>query len=354
MPDVQRQLEKLLADATRALATADEAGLRRLEIRLLGRKGEMNRILAAVPTLAPDARAAFGAAANVAKQRLEQEITRRRTLLAREMEADLAEREWIDVTEPGVAPASGHRHPTSAAIGEIVGLFERIGFRRARYGEAEWDHYAFGALNMPADHAARDEWETFFLDAPAHPTLGKPVLTPHTSNAQIREMERRKPPIRMVSVGKTYRRQSDVSHIPMFHQFEGLVIDRSIALTHLRGVLDHFFTDYFGADRSFRLRPYHFMFTEPSFEIDISCGLCEGTGKTGGAPCRLCKSGWLELGGAGMVHPNVLRAGGVDPKEFSGFAFGWGVERTWMMRAGVQIPDIRMLYANDMRFLDQF
>jgi phenylalanyl-tRNA synthetase alpha chain len=187
-------------------------------------------------------------------------------------------------------------------------------------------------------------------------------MTPHTSNAQGHEMERRRPPIRMVSFGKTYRRQSDVTHLTMFHQFEGLVIDRGINLTHLRGTLDHFAKGYFGADRKTRLRPHHFKFTEPSFEVDISCGLCNGTGwlanDTGqmanGTPCRVCKSGWLELGGAGMVHPNVLRSGGIDPRLFSGFAFGWGVERTMMMAAGMRIPDIRLIYNNDLHFLNQF
>jgi len=350
MPELIPQLEKLLAEAQKTLALADEAALSREETRLLGRKGEVNRILAAVPGLPPVERARVGEAANVVKTKLAAEFSRRRAALKNEFASELTEREWIDVTEPGTASPQGSVHPTNAAIEEIVGHFERIGFRRARYGEAEWDHYAFGALNMPQEHPARDEWETFFLEAPAHPMLGRPVLTPHTSNAQIREFERRKPPIRMVSVGKTYRRQSDVSHIPMFHQFEGLMVDEGIALTHLRGVLEYFFRNYFGPARTYRFRPFHFMFTEPSFEIDISCGLCKGAGGI----CRLCKAGWLELGGAGMVHPNVLRAGGVDPLRYSGFAFGWGVERTWMMRAGMQIPDIRMIYGNDLRFLSQF
>jgi phenylalanyl-tRNA synthetase alpha chain len=272
----------------------------------------------------------------------------------RELTKDLGTTEWIDVTEPGVASAAGHTHPVSATVAEIVGIFERIGFRRARYTEAEWDHYAFEALNMPKDHPARDEWETFFLEHPNHPKLGKLVLTPHTSNAQIREMERREPPIRMISIGKTYRRQSDVTHLPMFQQFEGLVIDKGISLAHLRGVLDYFFKNFFGPDRRFRLRPFHFMFTEPSFEIDVSCGDCKGTGKVDGVACRVCKSGWVELGGAGMVHPNVLHAGGIDPKVYSGFAFGWGVERTMMMRSGMQVGDIRVIYGNDLKFLNQF
>ncbi len=337
------------------MSSADDSALREIEIRLLGRKGELNRVLAALPTLASDERAELGAAANRVKKGIADAIAQRRTELSNELNAGILAREWIDVTEPGIAPASGHVHPTNAAISEIAGLFERIGFRRARYREAEFDYYSFEALNMPKNHPARDDWETFFLDGPQDAKFGKMVLTPHTSNAQPREMERRDPPIRMVSIGKTYRRQSDVTHLVMFHQFEGLVIDKGISLAHLAGVLDYFAKNYFGPERVTRLRPHHFKFTEPSFEVDISCGLCNGSGRTAnGTPCRICKSGWLELGGAGMVHPNVLRAGGVDPARYSGFAFGWGVERTMMMRAGLEIPDIRLIYSNDLRFLNQF
>lgn len=355
MSDLTRQLEKILADAAIEMATADDAALREIEIRILGRKGEMNRILSGLPGLPPAERAELGAAANRVKKGIADALEGRRRALAGELNAELAEREWIDTTEPGVAAPAGHLHPSNEAIDEIVELFARIGFRRARYGEVEFDRYAFEALNMPKNHPARDDWETFFLDAPENRKYGKMVLTPHTSNAQPREMGRRKPPIRMVSIGKTYRRQSDVTHLPMFHQFEGLVIDKGITLSHLAGTLDYFAKNYFGPGRVTRLRPHHFNFTEPSFEVDISCGLCKGTGiLTDGAKCRVCKSGWLELGGAGMVHPNVLTAGGVDPKEWSGFAFGWGVERTMMMRQGLEIPDIRLVCSNDFRFLNQF
>jgi phenylalanyl-tRNA synthetase alpha chain len=354
MIEAQKQLEEMMAAALLEMASADEPKLRELEIKFLGRKGEMNRVLSAMATLDAAGRASLGAAANAAKGEIEGAIAKRRAELSSEMSAALAEKEWIDTTEPGHATPSGHVHPTNAAIEEMAGLFERIGFRRARYQEAEFDRYAFEYLNMPKDHPARDDWETFFLDAPENPKSGKMLLTPHTSNAQGREMERRRPPIRMISFGKTYRRQSDVTHLTMFHQFEGLVIDSGINLTHLRGSLDHFAKNYFGADRKTRLRPHHFKFTEPSFEVDISCGLCGGTGKVEGNSCRVCKTGWLELGGAGMVHPNVLKMGGIDPKKYSGFAFGWGVERTMMMRSGMSIPDIRLVYDNDLRFLAQF
>jgi phenylalanyl-tRNA synthetase alpha chain len=181
------------------------------------------------------------------------------------------------------------------------------------------------------------------------------VLTPHTSNGQVREMEKGKLPIRMINIAKCYRRQSDVSHVPMFHQFEGLYIDKNVSIGHLKGVFDYFVNQFYGEERKTRLRPFHFQFTEPSFEVDINCGICLGTGKlNNGGVCKLCKSGWLELGGAGMVHPNVLRAGGIDSRRYSGFAFGWGVERTWMMKEGVNIDDVRLLYKNDIRFLRQF
>jgi phenylalanyl-tRNA synthetase alpha chain len=348
------ELEKLIAGAMLKMSTAGEEELNGLEVSLLGRKGELNRLLAILPSLPTGERAIFGAAANAAKNKLGEEFARRRKELSTELSAELEKREKIDVTEPGAAGAIGHKHLVSSAIEEMSLIFERIGFRRERYNEADYDYYAFEALNLPKDHPARDDWETFFLEAADNKKYGRLVLTPHTSNSQIHEMERRKPPIRMVAFGKSYRRQADVTHLTMFHQFEGFVVDHGINLTHLKGVMDHFVKNYFGAERKTRLRPHHFKFTEPSFEVDISCDLCNGTGKTENGVCRVCKSGWLELGGAGMVHPNVLESGGIDPKKWSGLAFGWGVERTMMMRSGMHIPDIRMIYDNDFRFLKQF
>ncbi|MBI3397494.1 phenylalanine--tRNA ligase subunit alpha, partial [Candidatus Woesebacteria bacterium] len=258
-------------------------------------------------------------------------------------------REWFDATIPGITPPIGHLHLITQAIREITSVFENIGFIRVRYPEVEWDWFAFESLNMRPNHPARDDWETFFIDEPINTKFGQMVLTPHTSSGQVREMKRvKKPPVRMINIAKCYRRQSDISHVPMFHQFEGLVIDRNISIVDLKGTLDHFARNFFGPERKTRLRPYHFQFTEPSFEVDISCGVCHGRG------CKLCKSGWLELGGAGMVHPVVLRNGGIDPEEFSGFAFGWGVERVMMMKSGLKIPDIRLLYSTNLQFLEQF
>jgi phenylalanyl-tRNA synthetase alpha chain len=240
---------------------------------------------------------------------------------------------------------------------EITRIFERIGFTRVRYPEVEWEWYSFEGLNMPKNHPARDDFETFFIDFPQSQKYGKVVLSPHTSSGQVREMERlhHTPPIRMINIAKCYRPNWDVSHVPMFHQFEGLVVDTKINITHLKGTMDYFAKEFFGQERQTRLRPFHFQFTEPSFEVDISCGVCLGKGVlSDNSRCRFCKEGWLELGGSGMVHPNVLKAGGIDPEKYTGFAFGWGIERTYMMKSGTKLDDIRLLYSNDLRFLEQF
>lgn len=222
------------------------------------------------------------------------------------------------------------------------------------YPEVDWEHYAFEVLNMPVTHAARDDFETTFLSGTPDVHLGKMVLTPHTSNGQVREMERlgSKPPIRMINIGKCYRPNWDATHTPMFHQFEGLCVDTDITIANLKGTLDYFVKTYFGQDSLVRLRPHHFQFTEPSFEVDITCTVCKGTAQVDGAKCKICKSGWLELGGTGMVHPNVLKAGGIDPSIYSGWAFGFGIERVNMMKYG--IDDIRNYYSGDIRFLKLF
>jgi phenylalanyl-tRNA synthetase alpha chain len=210
---------------------------------------------------------------------------------------------------------------------------------------------------MPANHPARDEWETFFIDLPEDRLLGKIVLSTHTSNGQVREMERlnSSPPIRMINIARCYRRQADVTHVPMFHQFEGLVVDKGINIQHLKGTIDHFAKEFYGPTAKSRIRPYHFQFTEPSFEVDFSCTICDGTGTLkNGDKCKFCKSGWHEVGGAGMVHPNVLKAGGIDPDVYTGFAFGWGIERTYTLRPGLHIDDIRSFYNGDLKFLEQF
>ncbi|MFA5935432.1 MAG: phenylalanine--tRNA ligase subunit alpha [Patescibacteria group bacterium] len=349
------QLNGLRVEMFKAIDGAPDVGtLDAIEITFLGRKGRLTALLKGLAEVDEATRPKIGALANQIKQEAEHALATKRSRFSEKSLSDLADRERADVTEPGIRPPQGHLHVMTHAIREITSIFEKIGFTRTRYPEVDWDYYAFEALNMPKDHPARDEWETFFMDAPVS-KKGKMVLTPHTSNAQVRELERGELPVRIINIGKCYRRQSDVTHAPMFHQFEGLYIDKGVAITHLRGVLDYFAKSFFGPDRKTRLRPFHFRFTEPSFEIDISCGVCGGTGLGADRQkCRVCKRGWLELGGTGMVHPNVLKAGGVDPKKYSGFAFGWGVERTYMMKEGMQLDDIRLLYKNDVRFLKQF
>ena len=325
------------------METETASDLESLRIAYLGRSGKLTKVVKNIQKLKPEKRKEIGILINETKSALE------KLFASQKNKIQSPARTWFDPTIPGEEPVKGHLHLLTQAIEEIADVFNNIGFVRARYPEVEWDWFAFESLNMPENHPARDEWETFFVDQKAHPKYGQVVLTPHTSSGQIREMERVKtPPIRMINIAKCYRRQSDATHYPMFHQFEGLVIYKDISIAHLKGTLDYFARNFFGEKRKTRLRPFHFQFTEPSFEVDIICGVCLGKG------CNVCVEGWHELGGAGMVHPTVLKNGGIDPNKYSGFAFGWGVERTYMMKANVGIPDIRLLYNPDLRFLEQF
>lgn len=326
------------------MSASSSEELENIRVSYLGRKGSINQVIQNLKDLPPSEKAVMGRLINDVKTAVEDALTARAQDLAHSKH-----REWLDPSIPGAEPQRGHIHLVTQAIEEITGIFEKIGFVRARYPEVEWDWFAFESLNMPKEHPARDEWETFFVDSPEDKKWGKMVLTPHTSSGQAREMMRRKlPPIRMINIAKCYRRQSDVTHIPMFHQFEGLVIDKGINIAHLKGTIDHFAKAFYGPTAVSRIRPFHFMFTEPSFEVDFSCVHCNGRG------CRFCKSGWHEVGGAGMVHPNVLKAGGINPKEYTGFAFGWGVERAQLLKPGIELDDIRILYSTDLRYLKQF
>ena len=321
----------------------DNLELEQIRIDLFGRNGKMTELLKRIKDVLPENRQQIGILLNDTKQTLENLIAEQKNSFKENA------REWFDPTVPGIKPKIGHIHLVTQAITEITRVFEGIGFERVRYPEVEWDWFAFESLNFPENHPARDDWETFFVDAPKSEKYGPMILTPHTSSGQVREMLKVKtPPIRMINLAKCYRRQSDVSHTQMFHQFEGLVVDENISIVNLKGTMDYFARSFFGKDRKTRLRPYHFQFTEPSFEVDISCGVCNGHG------CKFCKAGWVELGGSGMVHPNVLKAGGIDTNKYSGFAFGWGVERVLMMKSGLNIPDLRLLYSPDLRFLQQF
>ena len=342
---MREELNNLKNNALAQIIDAkNEDVLEELRITYLGRNGNINELTKEFKNLNDEEKKEMGILLNETKKTIEEAISSKLSEFKKEKS-----NAWFDYTIPGKKYNLGHIHLISQTIEEISNVFEKIGFVRVRYPEVEWDWYAFGALNFPVDHPARDEWETFFIDTKPHPKFGAMLLTPHTSSGQVREMQRVKtPPIRMINIAKCYRRQSDVSHYPMFHQFEGLVVDEGINIQHLKGTLDYFAKEFYGPGTKSRIRPFHFQFTEPSFEVDFSCTICGGKG------CKLCKEGWLEVGGSGMVHPNVLKAGGIDAKRYSGFAFGWGVERILMMKPGLNIPDLRQLYSTDVRYLKQF
>src|SRR5260221_6856592 len=329
--------------------------LEEIKLQFLGKSGKLTKLLKELPKVPLEKRPEIGQLANEVKETIQNALDSQLTTLKKTTFSK--ERARIDVTNPGIKPQLGHLHLTTQAIEEITAIFEKIGFTRVRYPEVEWDWYAFTALNFPQNHPARDDWETFFTTEDTDSKMGQIVLTPHTSNGQVREMEKavkestinHQPlSIRMLNIGKTYRRQSDVSHTQMLHQFEGLDVGENISIVHFKTALDYFVKSYFADTRTSRIRPYHFQFTEPSFAIDVTCGVCLGRG------CKLCKEGWLEMGGAGMVHPHVLEYGGIDSKKYSGFAFGWGVERVLMMKEGIEIDDLRLLYSNKLEFLEQF
>ncbi|MBI4250469.1 phenylalanine--tRNA ligase subunit alpha [Candidatus Uhrbacteria bacterium] len=344
------ELQSLLTSVKEHLAEITDADqLRQYEFDILGRKGRFTNLARKISAAPASERPALGQLINTTKQELEQVFQTVKESFAARSTADLEPS--LDVTLPGVHSAQGHLHLVTRAIEEIEKIFLPLGFSRMSYREIEWDHYAFESLNMPKDHPARDEWETFFISEKEVGKYGRVLLTPHTSSGQVREMEKRKKRgegVRMVNIAKCYRRQIDISHLPMFHQFEGLAVDTTVTMRQLIGTIQHFVTHFFGEGRKARLRPYHFRFTEPSFEIDVTCGICLGRS------CAYCKDGWSEIGGAGMVHPNVLKAGGYDPKQYTGFAFGFGVERSYMMKNNLNIGDLRLLYSNDIRFLEQF
>lgn len=341
---MEKRIAQILESSKQKLTSVkDSKDLDVIYIELFGKNSPLNELTQEIPKLNPADRPTAGREINKAKKELEDLFEAAKSTLVNK--PTLVKN--IDVTAPGKKTKTGSLHLVSQAIEEITDIFTKLGFSLQSYPEIDWDWYVFESLNMPKEHPARDDWETFFIKAESDQKYGRQVLTPHTSNGQVREMETVKtPPIRMINIARCYRRQIDVSHTPMFHQFEGLLIDNDVSIAQLKGTFDFFTTRFFGPDRTTRLRPHHFRFTEPSFEVDVTCDICLGKG------CRLCKEGWLELGGAGMVHPNVLKAGKIDPSKYMGFAFGWGVERTIMMKT--KLPDIRLLYQNDLRFLEQF
>jgi phenylalanyl-tRNA synthetase alpha chain len=321
-------------------ACASLAALDELRVHWLGRKGILTEQLRGLAALAPAERPAAGARINEIKRKLQVAIEARRSELEQGAIARDLAAGGIDVTLPGRGETTGAMHPITRVRLRIEELFQNAGYEVAEGPEVEDDFHNFEALNIPPNHPARAMHDTFYLDDGL-------LLRTHTSPAQIRAMLGRKPPLALISPGRVYRYDSDVSHSPMFHQVEGLLVDTDVSFANLKSVLHQFMESLFERTLAMRLRPSYFPFTEPSAEVDISCVLCNGQG------CRVCKhSGWLEVAGCGMVHPNVFRACGIDAKRYTGFAFGFGIERLAMLCYGVN--DIRMFYDNDLRFLAQF
>lgn len=340
---MQEELARIKEEAERDLRHA--ANLQEVEawrIKYLGKKGLLTRVLRGMGNLPPEQRPQVGRLANELRAWLESELARRHEALrAVEREKEITSGA-IDVTLPGRPLPRGRCHPLTQVLEEIVRIFVQMGFAVAEGPEVELDYYNFEALNIPKDHPARDMQDSFYID-------DEVLLRTHTSPVQIRVMEQTAPrvPVRIIAPGKVYRRDDDATHTPMFHQIEGLLVDRGISFAHLKGTLQAFVEQMFGANRRMRFRPSYFPFTEPSAEVDISCVVCGGVG------CRVCgQTGWLEILGSGMVHPRVLAMAGYDPQEVSGFAFGMGVERVAMLKYG--IDDLRLFFANDLRFLGQF
>ncbi len=317
----------------------DPEALEQIRVRVLGRKGQLTEILRGLSAFPPEMRREGGQPANALKAHIEAKLQERQQGLRVALHEGLAVRDAIDITLPGRPVRRGSLHPLTATLYEIVEIFQHLGFSVAEGPEVELDYYNFEALNIPKDHPARDMQDTFYV-------TDEVLLRTHTSPVQIRVMEAQTPPVRIVAPGRVYRRDADPTHSPMFHQVEGLLVDYGVSFADLKGTLQAFVDQFFGAGTRLRYRPSFFPFTEPSAEVDIACVMCKGTG------CRVCKgSGFLEILGSGMVDPEVFRMVGYDP-EITGFAFGMGVERIAMLRYG--IDDIRLFFENDLRFLQQF
>lgn len=341
---MKEKLEQIKILAAQKLEQSkDLKSLEELRVELLGKKGELTQILKGMGSLSKEERPIIGQLANEVRANIETSLEKAKTqLLAKQQELKL-KAETIDVTMPGKVRQLGHRHPMTQVIDNIKDIFIGMGYEVAEGPEVETAYYNFEALNIPKDHPARDEQDTFYVEG-----LGDFLLRTQTSPMQVRVMENKKPPIRIIAPGRVYRSDEvDATHSPVFHQLEGLVIDKGITMGDLKGALEVFAKELFGADTKVRFRPHHFPFTEPSAEMDASCFACGGKG------CRVCKdSGWIEVLGCGMVHPKVLEMCGIDSTVYSGFAFGMGLERVAMQKYG--ITDLRLLYENDTRFLKQF
>lgn len=340
--DMKAQLEQIRAAAEAELeASASLQELDAVRVKYLGKKGELTAVLKTMGQLSPEERPKVGQAANEVREIITAGVEKRNEILKAKQQELKLKAETIDVTLPGTKVEDGHRHPLSIVLDEVKEIFLGMGFEVVGGPEVEWDYYNFEALNIPKDHPARDTQDTFYITE-------NMLLRTQTSGVQIRTMENKKPPIRMIAPGRVFRSDAvDATHSPLFHQIEGMAIDEGITMGDLKGTLETFAKKLYGEQTKIRLRPHHFPFTEPSCEIDVSCFKCGGCG------CSMCKGeGWIEILGGGMVHPKVLRTGGIDPDKYSGFAFGVGLERIAMFRFG--LDDMRLLYENDVRFLDQF
>lgn len=339
---IKKQLEEIRQNASQALENASNPQIiDELRIRFLGKKGELTSILKQMGKLSPEERPVIGQLANEVREKIGNAIDIKLAEIKEKEQAEKLEAEKIDVTLPGNHNALGNRHPLSIVLDEIKEIFIGMGFDIVDGPEVEYDYYNFEALNIPKDHPARDTQDTFYI-------TDNIVLRTQTSPVQIRVMEKQKPPIRVISPGRVYRSDAvDATHSPLFHQIEGLVVDKGITFADLKGTLETFVKRLYGDDSVVRFRPHHFPFTEPSAEVDVQCFNCHGDG------CRLCKGeGWIEILGCGMVHPKVLKNCGIDPEVYSGFALGLGLERVAMRRYG--IDDMRLFFENDVRFLNQF
>ncbi|MBU5450965.1 phenylalanine--tRNA ligase subunit alpha [Acetivibrio sp. MSJd-27] len=330
--------EKGVAEIRSAQSLKD---LEAIKVKYLGKKGELTQILKGMGKLTAEERPVIGLVANEVRALLEETIAKEVSILEEKAMLEKLEQEKIDVSMPGKMPRKGGLHPLTKVLHELEDIFIGMGFSIAEGPEVEYDYYNFEALNLPKDHPARDTQDTFYIS-------DNIVLRTQTSPMQIRTMEKQRPPIRVIAPGKVFRSDSvDATHSPVFHQIEGLVVDKGITMGDLKGTLELVVKKLYGEDAKIRFRPHHFPFTEPSAEVDVSCFVCKGEG------CRVCKGeGWIEILGAGMVHPQVLRNCNIDPEVYSGFAFGIGLER--LVMRSYDIDDLRLFFENDVRFLKQF
>jgi len=331
-------LKESFIDELQSVKTVAE--LQQLRVKYLGKKGIVTAKLKTLSSISPDLRPAFGKAVNEVKFSIEEAVKKTESLIKEREQKERILSASIDITLPGKVTPYGRNHPIHQVLADITGIFVSMGFEVEEGPEVESDYYNFEALNIPKDHSARDMQDTFYI-------YDDVVLRTHTSPVQVRVMEKRTPPLKIVAPGKVYRCDADISHTPMFHQVEGFIVDTDISFSHLKGVLESFIHSYFSTKTPVRFRPSYFPFTEPSAEVDIGCHLCSGKG------CRVCKNtGWIEILGAGVINPKVFELVGYDPEVYSGFAFGMGVERITMLKYA--IDDIRLFFENDLRFLRQF